>query len=129
MGNLGRFMQSLLTSYTVTKNRRSHRQGHLFQGRFKGLLVEDEGYGSMVSRYIHLNPVKIKSLAETEFDEGVRLLRTYRWSSYAPIAGFRKCPKWIKRHSILCRWGDRLRVQQDNYIVYVEKKRDRPLKH
>ncbi len=57
--NLSKFMQSLMTSYAVTFNRRHFTNDHLFQGRFKALLIEDEGYGSEVSRYIHLNPAQV----------------------------------------------------------------------
>ena len=55
-GNLSRFMQAFLTSFTLLNNRLLRERGHLFQGRFKALLVEDEAYGSTVGRYIHLNP-------------------------------------------------------------------------
>ena len=58
-----------MTSYTVTFNRRHVTSGHLFQGRFKALLVEDESYGSKVNRYIHLNPVRVKNLSTLEFEE------------------------------------------------------------
>ena len=52
--NLSRFMQSLLTSFTVTMNRRQRSSGHLFQGRFKAQVVEGVGYFDVLSRYIHL---------------------------------------------------------------------------
>ena len=60
--NLSRFMQSLLTSFTITLNRRHHSSGHVFQGRFTAHLVENEAYGGEVSRYIHLNPVRTQAL-------------------------------------------------------------------
>ena len=60
--NLGRFMQSFLTSFTVSYNRRHRTSGHVFQGRYKAFLVEDESdHGAEVSRYIHLNPARIPS--------------------------------------------------------------------
>ena len=57
-GNLSRFMQSFLTAFTVNLNRRRHSSGHIFQGRFKAVLVEDEAYGQELARYVHLNPVR-----------------------------------------------------------------------
>ena len=58
-GNLSRFMQVFLTSFAIISfNRLDGERGHLFQGRFKAILVEDEAYGSAVGRYIHLNPVR-----------------------------------------------------------------------
>ena len=81
-GNLSRFMQALLTSFTVTKNRRDRRSGHLFQGRFKSILVEEELYGSEVSRYIHLNPITRRHPAEMELELKQNLIREFRWSSF-----------------------------------------------
>jgi REP element-mobilizing transposase RayT len=57
--NLSRFMQRLLSSYALYARYKHHRPGHLFQGRFKAKLVEDEVYLLAVTRYIHLNPAKI----------------------------------------------------------------------
>lgn len=58
--NLSRGMQYLLSGYANWFSTRHHRPGHLFQGRFKGELVEDERYFWTVSRYIHLNPMRGK---------------------------------------------------------------------
>jgi REP element-mobilizing transposase RayT len=60
--NLGKFMQAFNTSYTISMNRKYGESGHLFQGRYKAQLVESELYKNVLSRYIHLNPVKVKSL-------------------------------------------------------------------
>ena len=67
--NLGRFMQSFLTSFTVTLNRRNRKSGHLFQGRYKAQLVENHGYISKLSRYIHLNPVRVNKYKESSVEE------------------------------------------------------------
>ena len=120
-GNLSRYMQSLLTSYTVSKNRRDRRRRHLFQGRFKGLLVDDEGYGSVVSRYIHINPGMTRAAKSLGFEERVKLIRQYSWSSYASIVGFRRSEDWLSVAPVLCRWGEKARDQQRNYIAYVEE--------
>jgi putative transposase len=118
--NLSRFMQTFMTSFTVTKNRRDRRSGHLFQGRFKSLLVEDEAYGSKVSQYIHLNPVRLKALEGSEINEILTRLRNYPWSSYKALAGLTACPKWLDAQAVLCRWGNKVSEQQLNYSVYVE---------
>ena len=52
----------VLTSFTITPNRRQDSSGHVFQGRFAAHLVEDQAYGGEVSRCIHLNPVRTKAL-------------------------------------------------------------------
>ena len=79
-GNLPRLMQQLDSRYTQRFNRRHRRNGPLFQGRYKALLVDKEGYSLAVSRYIHLNPVKAKL---------VRTPEDYAWSSFATFLGRR----------------------------------------
>jgi len=72
--NLSKMMQALQTSYTLYFNRRHGRTGHVFEQRYKAMLVDKDNYLLQVSRYIHLNPVEAR-LAERPQD--------YPWSSYA----------------------------------------------
>jgi hypothetical protein len=60
--NLGAGMQSFLSGYAIWAGRRWRRLGHLFQGRYRAEMIEDESYNWTVSRYIHLNPVRALSL-------------------------------------------------------------------
>jgi REP element-mobilizing transposase RayT len=85
--NLSRFMQHFSTAYTVYYNRRHQRQGHLLEGRFKARLVEGSRYLLQLTRYLHLNPVKIKRVSRLAMAEKVELLRQYRWSNYRGYAG------------------------------------------
>jgi REP element-mobilizing transposase RayT len=78
--NLHRLMQNLNTSYTVFINRKYHRSGHLFQGRYKAIIVEKDVYLLELSRYIHLNPVRAGT---------VRFPEQHRWSSYGEYVGHR----------------------------------------
>ncbi len=71
--NLSRIMQSLNTAYTVYYNTKRKRCGHVFQGRYKSILVEADSYFAELIRYIHLNPVKAKMAAHPA---------DYPWSSY-----------------------------------------------
>jgi putative transposase len=73
--NLQKFMQRFNTSYTVYFNRRHHRTGHLFQGRYKALLIDRDTYLLELSRYLHLNPVRIKKYSHLEVEEKRRILR------------------------------------------------------
>src|SRR5262245_52642851 len=57
--NLSEFMRHLNVSYTGSYNRRHRRAGHLFQGRFKAIVVEADSYLLELSRYVHLNPVRV----------------------------------------------------------------------
>jgi putative transposase len=60
-GNLSEFMRHFNISYTAAFNRRHHRSGHLYQGRYKAFLIDENNYLLEVSRYIHLNPLRMKS--------------------------------------------------------------------
>jgi putative transposase len=60
--NLSRAMQWLNVSYSVWFNRRHGRSGHLFQGRYKAIVVDPVGWGLELSRYVHLNPVRVGRL-------------------------------------------------------------------
>jgi putative transposase len=66
LGNISSFMQSLNTAYTTYFNRKRNRIGHLFQGRYKALLIEADSYLLQLSRYIHLNPVTVKMVEKPD---------------------------------------------------------------
>ena len=89
-GNLSNFMRRLLITYTSHVNRRHRRSGHLFQGRFRSHLVEEERYLTALSRYIHLNPVRLHGMASLSGREKIDCLKGYRWSS---LEGYRKVKK------------------------------------
>jgi putative transposase len=77
-GNLSRFMQQLNGVYTQIYNRRHRKVGHLFQGRFKGILVDENAYLLEVCRYVDLNPIRARMVR----DPG-----NWRWSSYNAHTG------------------------------------------
>ncbi|MCP4257777.1 MAG: transposase [Planctomycetes bacterium] len=79
--NLNQLMQNINTSYTVFINKKYHRSGHLFQGRYKAIVVDKDNYLLTLSRYIHLNPVKAKVVRKPE---------EYKWSSYKEYIGLSK---------------------------------------
>ena len=59
--NLSEFMRQFNISYTGDYNRYHRRVGHLYQGRFKAMVVDKDSYLLELSRYVHLNPIRIKS--------------------------------------------------------------------
>lgn len=88
--NLSEFMRHLNVSYTGYFNRRHQRVGHLYQGRFKAIVVEADAYLLEVSRYVHLNPIRAERLQGRSAEEKLRYVRGYRWSSlggYLRLAG------------------------------------------
>lgn len=84
--NLSKGMHWLNGTYAGWFNRRHGRAGHLFQGRFKALLVERESYFSNVLRYVVRNPVRAGIVERPE---------DYRWSSYRATAGLDDAPGWL----------------------------------
>jgi REP element-mobilizing transposase RayT len=88
--NLSEFMRHFQVTYTVRFNRRNHRSGHVFQGRFKSLLVEADEYLLPLSRYIHLNPVRTRQFKNAEFHKKAGHLKKYPWSSFAGYCSLRK---------------------------------------
>jgi len=99
--NLNRFMQRFNTTYTVLFNRRHHRSGHLFQGRYKALLVDAKSYLLQLSRYVHLNPVRVKGNAALSPSEKREALRRYRWSSLGGYTHLGKRPEFLHCGKIL----------------------------
>ena len=72
-GNLSQIMRHINGAYTTYFNTKRKRAGHLFQGRYKAILVEADEYATHLSRYIHLNPIRAGMVSVPE---------DYTWSSY-----------------------------------------------
>lgn len=83
LGNLGEFMRHFNITYTGYFNRRRRRVGPLYQGRYKSILVDKDAYLSVLSRYIHLNPIRVKRLAKSNEKAKYDELLQYPWSSLA----------------------------------------------
>ena len=90
--NLSKSMQWLGTAYTRRFNLSHSRSGHLFQGRFKSILVQNKAYLTQISCYIHRNPLRAGV---------VNRLADYRLSSYRAYAYKAKHPDWLKKKIIL----------------------------
>ena len=86
-GNLSKGMRQLNGVCTQTHNRRHNRVGHVYQGRFKGILVDKESYLLELSRYVVLNPLRAKMVDQ---------LNQWRWSSYRSMIGRAVVPDWLK---------------------------------
>lgn len=111
-GNLSKGMRQLNGVYTQAFNRRHRRVGHLFQGRFKGILVQKESHFLEVCRYVVLNPVRAKAVSRP---------REWRWSSYRATAGFTAPPKALTTVEILDYFGKRKATAQEKYRRYVQE--------
>lgn len=95
-GNLSEIMRHVNGAYTTYFNVKRKRAGHLFQGRYKAIVVEADEYALELSRYIHLNPVRAGMVSRPEDHE---------WSSYRCYAGFTTEPVWLTSHLVLGNLG------------------------
>ena len=93
--NLSEFMRHFLITYTVRFNRRNGRTGHVFQGRFKSLLVDEDEYLLPLSRYIHLNPIRTRLFKDADFPTKSEYLKKYPWSTFVGYCYLRKRNKNI----------------------------------
>jgi REP element-mobilizing transposase RayT len=107
--NLPKAMQWLGTTYTRKFNNRHDRSGHLFQGRYKSILVENDQYMLHLSCYIHRNPLRAGIISR---------LADYRWSSYPSYGYARKTPKWLDTSLILNLMTN---SRTDPHLEYREK--------
>ena len=119
-GNLSEFMRHFLVTYTVRFNRRNGRTGHVFQGRFKSLLVDEDEYLLPLSRYIHLNPIRTRQFKKAALSEKCEYLKKYLWSSFAGYCYLRKRIKNIDYDWFLCTYfgGDTAKSRR-RYRDYV----------
>ena len=119
--NLGRWMHWLVTSYTIGFNGRHRRVGHLFQGRYKSIVVEAEGYLLSLSRYLHLNPVRGAQRGRGELKERRERLRAWRWSSYRGYAGLAKPEAMVSEELLFGEFGARRNERRVRYRRFVEE--------
>ena len=109
-GNLPQIMRHINGAYTTYFNVKRDRSGHLFQGRYKAILVDIDEYAKELSRYIHLNPVRAKIVESPE---------EYEWSSYRHYIGKQKPAKWLCRNFILGYFGQKVSTAQKGYQEFV----------
>ena len=108
--NLSAGMRHLNGVYTQRFNRTHERAGHVFQGRFKAILVEREGYLLELCRYVVLNPVRAGLVASA---------REWRWSSYRATAGYKKGPRFLTTDWVLQRFGKGRKQREPGYRRFV----------
>lgn len=108
--NLSRGMRQLNGVYTQAYNRRHHRVGHLFQGRYRAILVEKESHLLEVCRYVVLNPVRAKAVGE---------VGKWRWSSYRGTAGVKQPHPCLTTEWVLGHFSEKRRSAQQQYRAFV----------
>jgi hypothetical protein len=104
-------MHDLSSGYATLFNRRHRRSGALFQGRFKAILVEDEGYAWLLSRYVHLNPVRAGVVTRPQ---------DYLWSSHKDYVDPRNAPSWLDWRAVLGQIATNHSQGRRDYLRFVE---------
>ena len=108
--NLSAGMRQLGGVYTQRFNRRHRRVGHVFQGRYKAIVVERNSYLLELCRYVVLNPVRAGMVA----DAG-----DWPWSSYPTMLGKAACPTWLACDGMLRLFGKTRRVAVAQYVDFI----------
>jgi len=111
-GNLSKGMRHLNGVYTQKSNRKHGRVGHVYQGRYKAILVQKDGYLLELSRYVVLNPVRAGMVGD---------VLEWEWSSYPMMIGVKSCPVWLEPDYLLSQFGASREVAVEGYINFVRE--------
>lgn len=111
-GNLVATLHDLNTAYSNYFNRKYNRVGHLFQGRCKSILVDKDSYLLELSRYIHLNPIRVRMVQSPE---------KYKWSSYSNYFLPKTSPDWLCTEEVLKQLDEHMGKARRKYRQFVEE--------
>lgn len=115
--NLSQGMRQLNGVYTQRFNRRHRRVGHVFQGRYKGVIVQKDAHLLELARYIVLNPIRARM---------VRSANEWPWSNYRATAGFRDAPTWLATDPTLSSFAARRLEARKQYQQFVAQGKGQP---
>jgi REP element-mobilizing transposase RayT len=116
-GNLSKGMRQLNGVYTQRFNRRHGRVGHVFQGRYKAIIVQKESYLLELARYVVLNPVRARR---------VRSPAEWPWSSYRATAGLGDAPFWLTTGWLLSAFSSQRGEALARYAAFVAAGKNQP---
>ncbi len=105
-GNLSRGMRQLNGNYTQRINRTHGLVGHLFQGRYKAILVQKDAYLLELTRYVVLNPIRAGMVSQLE---------EWPWSSHSQMIGSADTPEWLDTEWLLSQFGKK---RKDAVLAY-----------
>lgn len=111
-GNLSQGMRQLNGVFTQKSNRRHGSVGHVFQGRYKAILVEKEAYLLELTRYVVLNPVRANMVSDVQ---------NWEWSSYLAMIGQNTSPEWLETDWILSHFGRYRKTAVTKYKNFVRE--------
>lgn len=109
--NLSQAIKWINVCYAAYFNRRRRRSGHLFQGRFKAVVIDADEYLKHLSRYIHLNPIRAGMVDHC---------KDYPWSSYPVFGGYVKACEWLETDWLLSLFSQSRKMAMERYREFVE---------
>jgi len=115
--SLAKGMRGLNGAYTQCFNRHHRRVGHIFQGRYKAILVDKDAYLLEVIRYVLLNPVRAHM---------TKTAGQHRWSSYRAMIGKATSPGWLGRDLVLSQFAKRETIAQKKFIQFIREGAKQP---
>jgi REP-associated tyrosine transposase len=115
--NLSKGMKYINGSYTQSYNRKHRRVGHVFQGRYKAIIVEKDSYLLELARYIVLNPVRARM---------IRTAKQWQWSSYRATAGYKDVPSYLTTDWLLSCFAVKKKLSQERYRKFVQAGKNQP---
>lgn len=115
--NLSKGMRQLNGVYTQRFNRKHKRTGHVFQGRYKAIIVQKQTYLLELARYIVLNPVRARM---------VHSAKDWLWSSYRATAGMADALPWLASDWILSAFSEKRSEATDRYKAFVAEGKNQP---
>ncbi|MFW6149195.1 MAG: transposase, partial [Atribacterota bacterium] len=105
LANINEFTRQFNITYTSYYNKNYKRVGHLYQGRYRSILVQKENYLNILSRYIHLNPIRIKKFEDSSFIDKEKYLTEFKWSSLQGYINNNNRESFIDYKTVLSDYG------------------------
>jgi putative transposase len=116
--NLSKGMRQLNGTFTQAINRKHQRVGHLFQGRYKAILVDKDAYLLELSRYIVLNPIRANM---------VQALNDWPWSNWYAVMGLAASPSWLATDALLSLFAKQRKTAREKYAAFVQQGKGEPV--
>ncbi|MCN4144588.1 MAG: transposase [Thiohalomonas sp.] len=107
--NLSKGMRQLNGIYTQRYNVKYEKQGNIFHGRFKAVLVEEQSFIDVAQHVLHMAVLRRKA----------RKLDKWKWSSYQATAGLAEGPEWLKSDVLLNHYGKQKKCAQTAFTKAI----------
>ncbi len=111
-GNLSEGMRQINGVYTQRYNFLHQKTGHVFQGRYKAIIVDRDSYLLELVRYVALNPVRANMVEDP---------KDWMWSSYRPTAGLTDAPPFLSTDWVLAQFGTERKRARKLYALFVRE--------